>query len=204
METNSITLDNKQYAVELIKGVVVGKDKGYETRVYGGGGGGYNYQGTGGNTSVSISSQTYIHDKIFLDLGNGKQKLIELTDWDIACLPGHEIVVIRLSKISNSKYKTVLVQNRTTNETKTFNFESNYELLINIPKVLYSIYIGILTLLSIFFFIRIFYQLFDYGNFYITICYFLIVAGLLFYENKKLKKRLKATREELKKIAESL
>lgn len=107
---------NIKFTIYHIHGWIAGMHKNFETQVSGGGGGGATYQGTGGTAPISISSTTYIHDKIYLDHRNGKQTAIELTDWDIAAMEGHELLAIWIIKNNNERGPYVAIQNYTTGQ----------------------------------------------------------------------------------------
>ena len=114
--TNTFEVGSDKFAIYFAHGWVAGMHKNFETRVSGGGGGGATYQGTGGTAPVHISSTTYIHDKIFLDHRNGQQTAIELTDWDIAAMQGHELLVIWIIKNNNERGPYVTIKNYTTGQ----------------------------------------------------------------------------------------
>ena len=114
MQGPTIKVGNSVCTIYYTKGKVVGRDKNFETKVYGGGGA--TYRGTGG--AVSISSTTYIHDKIYLEHENGKQTAIELTDWDIACLEGHEMLAFWLIKEGDETGPYVGIKNLTTDDIR--------------------------------------------------------------------------------------
>jgi len=120
MQAQTFTAGGSKFTIYYSRGKVVGKDKNFETRVSGGGGGA-SYQGTGGSAPISISSTTYIHDKIYLDIGNGKETAIELTDWDIACREGHDMMVVWIIKDNNQRGKYVAVKNFTTDNLQIDN-----------------------------------------------------------------------------------
>ncbi|MBS1747606.1 MAG: hypothetical protein JST21_15695 [Bacteroidetes bacterium] len=98
MEGKTFSAGRFTYTMYHDRGKVVGKDKNLETVVSGGGGGGGNYQGTGGNTPVSITSRTYVHDKIYLQKPDGKERAVEVTNWDVACREGNDVLVTWIVK----------------------------------------------------------------------------------------------------------
>jgi hypothetical protein len=116
MKYKDITLDGINYEVYFVKGKVLGKDKHLETKVSGGGGGGYSYNGRGSTAPISISSTTIVHDKIYIDLGNGKEHSIELEDWDIACREGHEMVFVWMIKQGKNVGPYIALANMVTDE----------------------------------------------------------------------------------------
>lgn len=116
MKYKDITLNGINYEIYYVKGKVLGKDKHLETKVSGGGGGGYSYNGRGSTAPISISSTTIIHDKIYIDLGNGKEQSIELEDWDIACREGHEMVFVWMIKQGKKTGPYIALANTVTDE----------------------------------------------------------------------------------------
>lgn len=116
MQGKTFTVGKHTYTIYYSKGQVAGKDKNFETQVYGGGGGGGSYQGTGGSAPISISSRTVIHDKIYLKQENGKEEVVELTNWDVACREGHELMVMWLIRSGNERGPYVAIKNFTTNQ----------------------------------------------------------------------------------------
>jgi len=116
MKYKDIIVGGKLYAIYYVQGGVVGKDKQMETRVHGGGGGGATYQGTGGTAPISISSTSTIHDKVYLDTGNGKEAVIEVQDWDIACREGHRMTVVWVIGQGKNSGPYVGFANHTTDE----------------------------------------------------------------------------------------
>lgn len=96
------------------RGRVAGKDKNLETRVSGYGGGGGTYQGTGATAPVHITSTTIIHDKIYLQKEDGKERAVELTNWDVACREGHDMVVSWIIPEGKESGNYVGIKNITT------------------------------------------------------------------------------------------
>ncbi|RZL44879.1 MAG: hypothetical protein EOP00_18785 [Pedobacter sp.] len=121
MKFKDIKIGGDSYGIYYIKGTVVGKDKHLETRISGGGGGGYSNQGTGYSAAVSISSRTITHDKIFLLDENGKEHAAELTDWDVACREGHQMLMQQVVKGNKASGPYVCVANLTTDTVLTKN-----------------------------------------------------------------------------------
>ncbi|MBW7839002.1 MAG: hypothetical protein H3C36_05040 [Chitinophagaceae bacterium] len=93
MKGDTFSAGRNTMTIYYDRGRVAGKDKNMETRVLGSGGGGGAYQGTGATASVHITSTTIIHDKIYLQKEDGKERAVELTNWDVACREGHDMVV---------------------------------------------------------------------------------------------------------------
>ncbi|HRP44746.1 MAG TPA: hypothetical protein PLU27_08270 [Ginsengibacter sp.] len=93
MKGDTFSAGRNTMTIYYDRGRVAGKDKNMETRVSGSGGGGGTYQGTGATAPVHITSTTIIHDKIYLQKENGKERAVELTNWDVACREGHDMVV---------------------------------------------------------------------------------------------------------------
>jgi len=116
MKAQTFTAGKFNYTIYYAKGKVVGKDKNFETKISGGGGGGGTYQGTGGTAPISISSRTVIHDKIYLQHEHGKETSIELTDWDVACREGHEMLFAWIIKDKNERGPYVALKNFTTDD----------------------------------------------------------------------------------------
>lgn len=121
MKYKDIKIGGTNYAIYYLKGTVVGKDKHLETQVSGSGGGGYSNQGTGYSGAVSISSRTITHDKIFLQDENGKEHAIALTDWDIACREGHQMLMQWIVKGNDKSGPYVCVANSNTDTVLTDN-----------------------------------------------------------------------------------
>jgi hypothetical protein len=111
-----LTIDDTMFSICYIKGVVLGKDKHLETKMYGGGGGGYSYNGTGGSAPVSIGSTTTIHDKLYLMDDDNREHAVELTDWDVACREGHKLLVIWVIKGGKDEGPYVSVSNLSTRD----------------------------------------------------------------------------------------
>lgn len=118
MKANSFSIGKFTYTIYYKRGIVVGKDKNFETQVHGSGGGGGTYQGTGSSVSISVSSTTYIHDKIFLQHEDGKESVLELTDWDIACREGHELLIVWIIRDDKNNGHYLAIKNMTTDTTK--------------------------------------------------------------------------------------
>lgn len=118
MQAQSFTAGKFNYTIHYAKGKVVGKDKNIETKISGSGGGGTVNKGTGDIDDISITSTTLIHDKIYLQQENGKEVAIELTNWDLACREGHEMLVIWIKRGTNESGSYVVVKNYTTDSIK--------------------------------------------------------------------------------------
>jgi hypothetical protein len=100
--------------VHYCSGKVSGESKGRETHVYGGGGGGYVHNGSGYVGSTSISSSTTVHDTLFLLDTNGKEHSFQLSNFDLAVRPEHEVTVVWLIRPGESSGYYLAVRNHTT------------------------------------------------------------------------------------------
>lgn len=109
-----IDINGKRYQVHHFTGKVMQANKHLETQVSGGGGGGFTYKGTGGGGSVSISSTTITHDDVFLQNAQGREHVLRLKDWDVACREGHEMQAVWLSRDAKESDDYLLIQNFTT------------------------------------------------------------------------------------------
>lgn len=116
MKYKDLNIGGRNYGIYYMEGTVLGKEKHLETKVSGGGGGGATYNGTGGNAPISISSRTIIHDKVYLDLGNGKEQVLEVEDWDIACREGHKMIAVWIIKQGEERGPYIAMANGTTDE----------------------------------------------------------------------------------------
>lgn len=112
-----IDINGKRYELRQFTGKVMQANKHLETQVRGGGGGGFTYQGTGGSGAVSISSTTVTHDDVFLQNAQGREHVLRLKDWDVACREGHEIRAAWLRRDGKDSDDYLLVQNLTTSAT---------------------------------------------------------------------------------------
>lgn len=114
MQGETFSAGRNKMTIYYDRGTVAGKDKNLETRVSGGGGGGYSYQGTGATAPVHITSTTIIHDKIYLQKEDGKERAVELTNWDVACREGHDMVVTWIIPEGKETGNYVGIKNITT------------------------------------------------------------------------------------------
>ncbi|WP_057938965.1 hypothetical protein [Algoriphagus resistens] len=83
----------KAFELYQFSGEVAESGKNMETRVSGGGGGGSTYRGSGYAAPVSITSQTVIHDQLFLVNPEGKEKSFQLQDFNLACRKGNQVTI---------------------------------------------------------------------------------------------------------------
>lgn len=111
MEKFNIGSETLWYGVEQAK--VIQIDSNSETVVTGGGGGGTSYNGTGVTSSVYISSTTINKQAVYLEDASGKQFVVNLTDWNISALQGHELVLIKVKSMYDSNY--AVIYNKTLN-----------------------------------------------------------------------------------------
>jgi len=114
MQGETFSALRNKMTIHYDRGIGAGKDKTLETRVSGGGGGGYSYQGTGATAPVHITSTTIIHDKIYLQKEDGKERAVELTNWDVACREGHDMVVTWIIPEGKETGNYVGIKNITT------------------------------------------------------------------------------------------
>lgn len=112
MRTVSLLL--KTIHLVPITGKVLNASKNMETKVSGSGGGGGSYKGTGYTNSVKISSQTIIHDQIFLQDSEGMEHSYQLVDFNLACREGNDISIIEAVKGKKQSGEPVCVMNHST------------------------------------------------------------------------------------------
>jgi hypothetical protein len=112
-----IVINGKHYEVRQFAGKVMQANKHLETKVSGGGGGGLTYQGTGGSAAVNISSTTVTHDDVYLQNEQGREYVLRLRNWDVACRDGHEMQAVWLSR-DGTETDYVLIRNRTTDSVQ--------------------------------------------------------------------------------------
>lgn len=114
---HAIDINGKRYEVRQFAGKVMQANKHLETQVQGGGGGGFTYQGTGGSGAVSIRSTTVTHDDVFLQNAQGREHVLRLKDWNVACREGHEMRAVWLHRDGKDSEDYLLIQNLTTSAT---------------------------------------------------------------------------------------
>lgn len=163
MQGETFSAGKNRMTIYYDRGRVAGKDKNIETRVSGSGGGGYSYQGTGGSAPISITSTTIIHDKIYLQKDDGKERAVELTNWDVACREGNDMLVTWIIPEGKEKGSYVGIKN-ITNGSELFNDDAirdlanhdfiknkalKYFTLIAALFLLYSIGKGIMLFIGI-------------------------------------------------------
>ena len=105
MEKFNIGSETLWYSVGQAK--VVQIESNSETVVTGGGGGGTSYNGTGVTSSVYISSKTINRQTVYLKDADGKQFAVNLTDWNISALQGHDLVLIKVQSTYSSDYAVI-------------------------------------------------------------------------------------------------
>lgn len=116
--TNSVIGgDGKPWAIYTFRGKVMEATKQMETKVSGGGGGGFSYRGTGGSAPVSITSTTVVHDQLFLQDEEGKERALQLQGFNIASRAGNELTALWAIKEGNQQGPYVAIHNHTTGET---------------------------------------------------------------------------------------
>lgn len=111
-------INEKRYEFKFIKGIVLSKDRISTTEVYGSGGGGYSHQGTGHTQSVTISSTTTHKDNLFIKLDDGKEKEINLINWEISCRDGHELIFV-WAKSDEKSTDYLVIENLSTDRRYT-------------------------------------------------------------------------------------
>lgn len=102
-----------------VSGKVLNASKNMETKVSGSGGGGGSYRGTGYTNEVKISSQTIIHDQIFIQDTDGMEHSYQLIDFNLACREGNDISIIEAIKGKNQSGEPVGVMNHSTGKFYT-------------------------------------------------------------------------------------
>ena len=107
----------RQYNLYWVTGKVLQVGKNMETRVTGSGGGGFSYKGTGATSSVSISSQTIVHDQLILEDGEGVEHSFQLMHFDIAARESNVLTVLWAIKQGKESGKVMVVRNKTTRKT---------------------------------------------------------------------------------------
>lgn len=120
MKGETFSAGRRRMTIYYDRGSVAAKDKNLETRISGSGGGGATYRGTGGTAPISITSQTIIHDKIYLQKEDGKERAVELTNWDVACHEGNDMLVTWIIPDGKDKGDYVAIKNITT-DSELFN-----------------------------------------------------------------------------------
>ena len=131
---NTFETGGDKFTIHHSVGFVVGSNKNYETQ--------NNY----------YSSSTHIHDDFFIDHGNGQQTAMKLTDWDVAVMDGHKILLIWIIKNNDNEGPYVALKNLTTN--KVYIKNSILDGLANKPKPMFPegadlMQVGCLTIVII-------------------------------------------------------
>lgn len=212
MSSKAFTAGKKVYTIYYTKGAVVGKEKNFETQVYGSGGGGGSYQGTGGSAPVSISSRTVIHDKIYLKEENGKERAVELTDWDIACREGHELLILWIIQEGKQRGSYAAIKNFTTEEVQ---YDENLIerlagkkpwqilFLLGVGKIL-LLWGGLYVLSEIYRESQLIYSLYHIGsgNFWLLLCSGAAIYEII-YNNKRSKNRIAHFKRQIDSFLET-
>lgn len=122
MKGETFSAGRNKMTIYYDRGKVAGKDKHLETIVSGSGGGGGTYPGTSTTAPINmkITSRTVIHDKIYLQKEDGKERAVELTDWDVACHEGNDMLVTWIIPDGKERGDYVAIKNITT-DSELFN-----------------------------------------------------------------------------------
>lgn len=200
MQTKKLNNGKNNFTVNYVRGNVAGKDKNLET-VFSASGGGHSYQGTG-SSYLSVNSETKIHDKIFIEEENGKQFAIELTDWDIACLPGHEMLAIWIKKEGNKNSEYVAIKNFTTDDKRIsetaidnlvrFDINEKFGLSKDSAGVAMLLFFGLVAF--------VFYGLYIIGGILLTIIGILALVFLAIARKKSVNAERAIINGEIRKI----
>lgn len=109
---DQVHVRGRKFQLYHITGIVVGKDRDKETQVHSTGGG---YDSTTGRyTSPTYHTTTTIHERIYLQDGEGKEHVIELTNWDLPVRPDHHITAIWAIRNKRQRGPYIQVLNHTT------------------------------------------------------------------------------------------
>ena len=109
MEKFIIGPEHLQYNVQAGKIIQINANS--KLVVSGSGGTGSTYQGTGAGGTVNISSHTINYQDNYLEDAKGSQFVVNLTDWNISAIEGHELVLIWVESFNNRNY--ALIYNKT-------------------------------------------------------------------------------------------
>ncbi|PZX49891.1 hypothetical protein [Algoriphagus chordae] len=138
----------KAFNIYQFSGEVAESGKNLETRVSGGGGGGSTYQGSGYSAPVSITSQTVIHDQLFLINSEGKERSFQLQDFNLACRKGNNVTVYWYIREGKSQGSYFGVINHSTDQNYIDQKETK-KMFLN-PLYFYGlIFLGISTLIQL-------------------------------------------------------
>lgn len=110
MEAKKIIIGKTTYTIMYVRGHVVGKDKNFETKVRGG----TSKNSSGETVAGPITSDTIIHDKIYIQHDGEKETVVELQNWDIACRVGHQLMAVRIFENDNNIGPYVVIKNFST------------------------------------------------------------------------------------------
>ena len=145
-----IKIGEKTYTLYSTTGTVLDSKKWNETQVSGSGGGGGGRVSTDflGNTSgnirikpVKISSQTVVHDQLFLIDEQGQEHDFQLQNFNLACRKDNKLTVVFASEKGKNKGYDIIVYNHSTR--KSF-FNIPVLSLLHRPSILWdSIYLAV-------------------------------------------------------------
>lgn len=109
-----IRINGKSLEVHSMTGKVASSAKQLETKVSGGGGSGMMRNGSGYTAPVRIHSTTTTHDQIFLVDGTGKEHIIRLKNWDLACRESNELTAVWMNRKGKDGGPYVAIRNLST------------------------------------------------------------------------------------------
>lgn len=146
---HSLQIGSGTINVFSFTGKVANASKNMETKVSGSGGGGFSYQGTGGNSSVRITSKTIVHDQLFLVDEEGNERSFQLQDFNVACRESNTVTVMWgiLEGKENGPYFRVF--NHTTN-SDSFNDKKVWELVSLSCSPIKNKFLGCTALIALF------------------------------------------------------
>jgi hypothetical protein len=99
----SFTLGGEVFKYSVQKGKVTNFDAHSEMRV--------SSSSTGDGYVKSVGSSTYNHQNFYLEDKEGKPFVVNLTDWNISAIQGHELLFIRVENRNKNNYG--LIYNKT-------------------------------------------------------------------------------------------
>jgi hypothetical protein len=108
MRVKSFTVAGMGYTIHYLRGTVVDIEKIIETKVSGGGG----VDTNGKPKPVVITTQTIIHETIYISDGTDTEKVVKLQNWDTSIRKNHQILVVSIQKGPYHPY--VAIKNFTT------------------------------------------------------------------------------------------
>lgn len=107
MDSIELAVSGISFEINYLNGHVVGKEKTVKTHVY-------------GNTKSGVSSTNSVIEKIFIQDKNGKEHVVELANWDIACREGHEMTVVWVIRKPKKWGPYVAVKNISMNQMQYY------------------------------------------------------------------------------------